>query len=252
MKKLFVLIISLVSVSLSTVSFAYSSRYENMGKISELNPTQISFSKEDLAIGKTIFFDSGIKNKGKEGTGVFNIKWYVNDIECGYGSHDNVPGKTTVMNGNSQFTWTPTYAGEYTIKFVVDCDNHVYEKDEENNSTWIKFKILPDLEPTEITFSKKDMKVGEPIFFDSGIINSGNAPTGVFNIRWYINNMDCGYGSHADIDANTTVMDGNSQCAWTPTKTGKYTMKFVVDCDNHFYEKNEENNTRSVTFRITN
>jgi tetrahydromethanopterin S-methyltransferase subunit H len=43
-----------------------------------------------------------------------NVKWFVDGVQLGYGSHVGVPAKTTVLNDNSAFTWTAT-AGAHTI-----------------------------------------------------------------------------------------------------------------------------------------
>ena len=41
---------------------------------------------------------------------------------------------TTVLDGNSQFDWTPKQAGAHKITFIVDADDHVAETKESNNS----------------------------------------------------------------------------------------------------------------------
>ena len=55
-------------------------------------------------------------------------------MSVGYGSHAGVPANSTVLDGNSQFSWVAT-AGTHTIEFAVDVDNHVEESDESNTAT---------------------------------------------------------------------------------------------------------------------
>lgn len=101
----------------------------------ELSPTTIKFNRPVVA-GQNVYFDSGIRNTGGEGTGVFNIKWLVDGREVGaYGSHDDVPGGSSRLNGNSQFNYTFDDPGSFhTVTFIVDADNHVQERSEGNNT----------------------------------------------------------------------------------------------------------------------
>jgi hypothetical protein len=118
---------------------------------SDLTPTPItvngaSYGRTPLPVGQVIHFDSGVSNLGGTGTGVFNIRWLVdgqNVKPAAYGSHAGVPAHSTVLNGNSQFDWTPTTAGTSTITFVVDSDNFVKESNESNNSASVRVVVAP-------------------------------------------------------------------------------------------------------------
>jgi len=100
----------------------------------DLYPTSITTPSltETIKAGDQVFFDSGIGNRGVVSTGVFNIKWFVDEAQVGYGSHSGVPANTTLMDGNSQYSWTAV-AGTHIIKFMVDADSFVNESDETNN-----------------------------------------------------------------------------------------------------------------------
>ncbi|MGH9962119.1 MAG: trypsin-like serine protease, partial [Pyrinomonadaceae bacterium] len=101
-----------------------------------LQPTGITFDTSTAVVGGTVFFDSGVRNAGDADTGVFNIKWFVDGQEVGaYGSHAGVPAGQTVMDGNSQFSWTFDRPGPHSVAFTVDGDNHVEESTEGDNST---------------------------------------------------------------------------------------------------------------------
>ncbi|WP_159029084.1 CARDB domain-containing protein [Streptomyces viridochromogenes] len=108
----------------------------------DLTPTDITFGDARLNTGREIHFDSGIRNLGNQGTPAFNVKWSVNEQDVGaYGSHSGVPEGATVPNGNSQFDWTFTKPGIYTVTFNVDVDDHVKEVNEGNNSRSLKIKV---------------------------------------------------------------------------------------------------------------
>jgi hypothetical protein len=54
-----------------------------------------------------------------------------------HGSHAGVPAKSTVMDGNSQFTWTFDSPGTYKMTFAVDVDDHVpCEANESDNGRY--------------------------------------------------------------------------------------------------------------------
>ena len=104
----------------------------------DLHPTavQLEGGINYVKAGQTVRAHSCVENLGDQGTGVFNVAWYVDGTRQGYGSHRGVPGHSSVCNYNSAFTWTaPNDPGsDHTIKFVVDEDNFVQESDETNNS----------------------------------------------------------------------------------------------------------------------
>ena len=101
--------------------------------LADLIPTRIFYQASPIVPGQVVFFDSGVQNLTRTGTGFFNIRWFVDDVSAGYGSHVGVPGNSTILNGNSAFRWTAT-AGTHRIRFSVDVDNFVSELNEENNS----------------------------------------------------------------------------------------------------------------------
>ena len=107
-----------------------------------------------------------------------------------------------------------------------------------------------NLRPTAITADIASPVVGQTVYFDSGIENTGDIDTGVFNIKWYVNGAEVGaYGSHLGVPAHSTVLDGNSQFLWAFDAPGTYTVTFDVDVDNFVPETNENDNAR--TFQIT-
>lgn len=108
----------------------------------DLAPTAVTASPAVIVAGGRIHFDSGVRNRRATGTGVFNIKWYVDGQEVdAYGSHRGVPGRATVLNGNSQFDWIFASPGRHTVAFAVDVDNHVAETNEANNIRVIRIVV---------------------------------------------------------------------------------------------------------------
>ncbi len=137
-------------------SDSYNSSSSTTSTLPDLVPDQITIDGEYSRIvrgitgesypvytpGKQLYFDSGITNTGSvEAKGVFNIKWYRDGTEVGYGGHKTVPAGTDMTWDNSQYYWTPMEPGTYTIIFWVDCDNHVKESNENNNKTEITVHV---------------------------------------------------------------------------------------------------------------
>ena len=107
----------------------------------DLTPTNITFDRSAAVAGSSVLLDSGVSNLGETGTGVFNIKWFVDGEEVAYGSHGGVPGKAQVLDGNTQIDYTFANPGSYSVTFVVDADNHVAESNEDNNSRTVKVRV---------------------------------------------------------------------------------------------------------------
>jgi uncharacterized protein YjdB len=217
----------------------------------DLAPTQITFS-ESLAAGQSTYFDSGVTNAGGADSGVFAVKWEVNSIQMGYGQHGSVSSNTTVMDGNSSFSWTPDSPGNYVIQFTVDCDNTVNEEDETNNSFTVNVTVpepvKPDLTVLYIAYDK-NVSIGKQINFVPFVSNNGG-PSDGFAFKWEVNGELKDYRLHSGISANTGVSDTGSQFSWTPAAPGNYTIAFTVDCDNTITEENESNNTVTVTVLV--
>ena len=142
---------------------------------------------------------------------------------------------------------TDAPAGSYTHRVTMTYNGQTTTK--ESSFTVGLTGTLPDLTPTAILYNPANLVAGATVFFDSGIQNSGAQGTVVFNIRWFVDNVSLGYGSHAGVPANSTVLDGNSQFSWVAT-AGIHTITFAVDVDNHVVESDESNNSRSVTITV--
>lgn len=238
----------------------YVADYDNAvaaAVIANLQPTTITWPSNLAVQGIAIPFDSGVRNTGFKDSGVFNVRWLVDGADVGaYGGHASVPKNSTVMNGNSAFTRTFTTSGWHTVTFRLDVDGHVAEFNEGDNNTTASIYVnppRPNLKPTAITYNAAQLRVGQQIFFDSGVTNDGNANSGGFNIKWYVDNVDVGaYGGHAGVNAGQTVLNGNSQFWWTFNTAGTHSVRFTLDVDNYVTEIWETDNSITATFVVTN
>jgi hypothetical protein len=214
----------------------------------DLQVSGISFTSTPSAGVRTTAV-AQLANVGQSSTGVFNVKWFLDGAQVGYGSHTSLaPGQ--VSSGNVRFDWTPT-AGSHTLRFQADVDNHVSESNESNNSfdrtVSVGSQSRPDLQVSGINFTVIP-RVGVRTTAIAQLANVGQSPSGVFNVKWFVNGGQVGYGSHGSL-APGEVSSGNVRFDWTPPTPGTYTLRFQADVDGHVGESNESNNgfDRTVT-----
>jgi hypothetical protein len=134
--------------------------------VSESTSTTSSNNQVDLGVSNIKFYEpyttneitpqagnavtafAVLKNNGGQETGIFNVKWFLDGQEVGYGSHASLkPGE--VSDGNIRYNWQVT-AGSHTFSFVADCDNHVGETNEENNNFKITVNVSTESTTTTI------------------------------------------------------------------------------------------------------
>lgn len=190
---------------------------------------------------------ASLTNQGSSESGVFNVKWFLDDVQVGYGGHDSL-GPGQISSGNVRFDWIPT-AGQHTLRFEADVDGHVSEADESNNQTSVtvmpEVVPLPDLEANGISFTTRP-RVGVRTMAVAQLQNRGSSASGDFNVKWFRNGTQVGYGGHATLVPGE-ISDGNVRFEWFPLLPGHYTLRFVADVDGHVGESDETNNEASVT-----
>jgi hypothetical protein len=123
---------------------------------------------------------------------------------------------------------------------------------------------LPDLQVFGIEFYKYDLPetpenkiitsslvnyVGQQVTVKALLKNSGNADSSGFNVKWFLNGSQVGYGGHSPLRAGQ-VSNDNVRYLWR-VSTGTYEFKFVADADNHVRESNENNNEFTLRVEIS-
>ena len=214
----------------------------------DLKVSEISFSSPPKA-GKRTTAVAHLTNKGNAKSGIFNVKWFLDRKQVGAGSHKSLaPGE--VSDDNVRFDWTPT-PGVHTLRFEADVDDFVKESNEKNNSAKVKVTLkrpkLADLKVSSISFTSTP-KAGKLTTAVANLTNKGNAKSGIFNVKWYLDGKQVGYGSHKSL-APGEVSDDNVRFDWTPTP-GVHTLRFKADVDDHVKESNENNNSAKVKVNL--
>jgi subtilase family serine protease/murein DD-endopeptidase MepM/ murein hydrolase activator NlpD len=212
----------------------------------DLTVNAIGFTRPPAAGVRTTAV-AALANAGFAPTGTFRVKWLLDNVLVGYGSHDSLaPGTTS--SGNVSFDWVPTL-GQHTLQFVADVDGDVAEISEINN--WARLAVTirspADLKVSGITFSKKPAS-GVRTTATAKLANAGKTASGAFAVKWYLDGVEVAHGLHASLSP-AEVSKGNVRFAWTPT-VGTHTLQFLADADSQVGETNESNNSGVVTATI--
>jgi spore germination protein YaaH len=105
-----------------------------------------------------------------------------------------------------------------------------------------------DLEVSGIDFASPPMP-GVRTTAVARLTNVGRAPSGVFNVKWFLDGEPVAASSHTSLGPGE-VSNGNIRFDWTPTP-GVHTLRFDADVDNQALERNEGNNSATVTVWVT-
>ena len=190
-----------------------------------------------------------LSNVGQTASGSFAVKWFLDGVQVGYGGHASLaPGE--VSSGNVRFDWTPT-AGQHTLQFVADVNSQVGESNESNNSASVAVNIPepPNLKVSAITLFPSTAVVGTQLTATAHLQNVGGTASGAFNVKWFRNGVQVGYGRHVSLAPGQVSAD-NVRFSWTPTSAGTYTLQFVADVDAEVREGNENDNSRTITVTV--
>ncbi len=200
-------------------------------------------------VGQPTVFQAFLRNLGWAASGEFNIKWFLDGVEVGYGRHAAL-GAWEASSGNVYFTWTPTNIGTHTLRYVADVDGEVAEDDETNNAHMIT--ITPrqaDLFVDDISFSSLPLMAGQPTIATARLSNIGTGASGPFNVKWLVDGSQAGYGQHVPLAPGATSSH-NVHLQWTPSISGIHAVRYEADVDGHVNEQNETNNAFEVTVKV--
>ena len=222
--------------------------------LSDLIVEDLSFDSTPR-VGERTIVTARLRNRGSVSSGGFNIKWFLDGQEQGYGGHSSLsPGETS--GDNVRFFWTPSSTGSHRLRYEADVDGHVVESNEGNNTLESSVNVdgggAPDLAVVDVNWSAPP-RIGEQVRVQALLRNLGTEPSGNFNIKWFQNDAQVGYGQHVSLAAGATSSD-NIFFFWTPSAAGTYRFRYQADVDGHVQESNESNNSfeRSVTVAAPN
>ncbi|HEY7697299.1 MAG TPA: CARDB domain-containing protein, partial [Vicinamibacteria bacterium] len=127
-------------------------------------PSLADLVVDDLAfnppptVGVETVVTARLRNAGTVDAPQFNIKWFLDGGEVGYGLHRALPAGAT-SSDNVRFFWTPSTPGTHRLRYVADVDSHVDESNEANNSWEESVNVTGVASPVEVRFSPGSLGV---------------------------------------------------------------------------------------------
>jgi subtilase family serine protease len=205
----------------------------------DLEVSGISFTSPPIA-GRRTTAVARLANVGRAPSGVFNVKWFLDGAQVGYGSHASLaPGQ--VSGGNVRFDWTPT-PGSHTLRFEADVDRQVVELREDNNRASVRVLLLADLQADGIELTSP-LVAGRRTTARVRLVNGGRAPSGPFSVRWILNGVPVDTSRESSLAPHG---QRRPQLAWTPRR-GTNNLRFEADWDDRVRESDEANNDAMIT-----
>jgi hypothetical protein len=151
-----------------------------------------------------------------------------------------------------QFSWTPTAAGNYTLKVTADATNQINESDETNNNLSKVIDVLPEVEP-DLAIAPKDIKflpafawhaANNKTTIQVNVTNNGTKDAHNFNVRLFVNSTGI---NNTQLSVAAKAVKGTSFVYDAP-KGGPYAVKLVLNADGA--ESNETNNKASRLLKV--
>lgn len=214
-----------------------------------ISSEDISFSPQVPIEGESVLITATIHNQG--GTSVENVKVVISHLSLVIGE-EVIPSIPAGGEEMAFFTWTAE-AGTNEFEIVVDPENLIKERDEENNSVYffLTTGTRPDLtlSSEDITFDPPNPQVGDPeLIISANIYNKGESEANDFVVELTINGQP-------PIEENITTLLGGQVTdvqvkMLGPLPEGTYDIEVVVDPDDRITESDETNNTASNSITI--
>ncbi|HNT36993.1 MAG TPA: CARDB domain-containing protein, partial [bacterium] len=140
--------------------------------------------------------------------------------------------------------------GTHHIYVVIDPENTIPERDENNNVAFNTFVVsaLRDLSiaSSDITFSPLAPRVGDTVTINATIHNAGSDPSDNVIIQFFVGSPEAGgvqIGSSVKIDRIVANGSGSAQAVWSNVpSSGVFSIYVKVDATESIDESNEDNN----------
>ncbi|MFH1822678.1 MAG: CARDB domain-containing protein, partial [Patescibacteria group bacterium] len=151
--------------------------------------------------------------------------------------------------------------GERTIKFTLDPNNLISEKDENNNIMEKKVTVLiseNDLLMDSLIISPANPTINQTCIITAKVKNNGtrtiNSTTDIGSFKYTLDNFQSKNITYPNITLNNTVVAGGYYYYLIEgyfTKGGDYTLEFSVDADKQIDELDEANNSKSIKIKAS-
>ncbi len=188
-----------------------------------------------------------VKNQGNYISGICELALHIDET---YTQRQEVPALDAGETADIFFRWMPS-ADSATLRGEVDEEDIVTETKETNNSKTVKIGVPTskpdcDLLVESMTWTPTNPTINDTVTITITIKNKGPGLAGPTNVDYYVDDvfLDSIYAD--SIGAGKTIVNS---VVWR-AEFGEHTIKAAVDCNNIFFEKDEENNEKSVTVAV--
>ena len=247
-----------------------------------LVPSKLTCSPESPKVGDVLRFKFSFTNNGAANAGPLKVAMMdgstVLDIKTISGQ--TAPGKRKDL----MFSFAPTTAGQYTFRFIVDCEKQIAESNENDNTKVIPITMAaaaqpqagasgqaqqpqlgghagqgaaqaeeakqPNLAlyPNSLKCSPKNPKVGDKLRFKLRFTNKGNAKAGPLQVAMLVGERP--EDSKAISGQTAPGKHKDLMFEFVPTTAGQYNFRFIVDSENKVAESNEHDNDQIIKITV--
>lgn len=159
---------------------------------SELHPLSLELGAAPVHQGDTITVASQIENTGGKAAQSFTVGFFIDDLRFDTFYYEDEEGlrENEAVKAQGTLETADLPPGEYTLRVVVDPDDHIPEPDEANNVISAPLTILPpqprlaELHPTKLRLDPPSpVRRGRTVHVTATVWNTGNIDAGHFQVK---------------------------------------------------------------------
>lgn len=120
----------------------------------------------------------------------------------------------------------------------------------DNVTVWATSGVV-ELDPEPIVTPAPVVDEGTSVTFSTAVRNRGNADSGPFRVRWWLDGAVVATSDHPSLGPNQVLTAPGDLLTWTATEPPtRHTIFFVADIDHQVVEVNERNNDASAVIDV--
>lgn len=158
----------------------------------DLEAVGLTWTPEVTTANHTVRFSPQIQNLGESASPPCIAELYANGTKIGSAAIPRIPGGGQ-LEGSAEvfFRWTPTTAGLYEVRLLVDADDVIDEVNETNNDVEVMVNVTaPDNTPPTVSIMYFPPRLGDPIpteLDNVTFLASASDLNGIASITIYVN-----------------------------------------------------------------
>jgi len=230
----------------------------------ELHPVSIIFNRDlPLEWGRDITATVTVENTGGRKAEQIGVTFYYRRLGAGEWKEfasDTIAGlgieegdNSDTASGRLDVPGLGLAPGGYELKVVVDPQNTIDEQNEANNEMALAFSVQgSELHPLSLELGAAPVHQGDTITVASQVENTGGKAAKSFTVGFFIDDLrfDTFYYEDEEGLRENEVAKAQGTLETADLPPGDYTLRVVVDPDDHIPEPDEANNVISAPLVI--